>query len=85
VKDRGHWTERALGRHDRYSADPTWGHIAQCDNGDLWVPAWRNAAPAYVGPQWWNRCLNLRNPLHWAPYLRSRLARRVAAVEGDQP
>lgn len=83
---REHWTARAVGRHPRYSADPTWGHVAQDDFGDLLLPAWRNAAPAYFGPAWWNRRLDLRNPLHWLPYLRSRLTGRVAAVDsGETP
>ena len=74
----------AVGQHIHYNADPTWGHIAQCDNGDLWLPAYRNLADGYTGPPWYNRRLDLRKPLHWLPYLRSRLTSRVAMVDSAE-
>lgn len=81
---RDHWTARAVGMHADYSDNPLWGHVAQDDYGDLLLPSWRNPMPARATGGWWGRSLNLRNPLHWLPYLRSRLTGRCASIDtGD--
>lgn len=79
-----HWTENAIGVHTDYSANPLWGHLAQDEDGDMLLPAWwwvqRNHSIDCPGG-WWGRPLNLRNPLHWVPYLRSRLQGQVVWVD----
>jgi hypothetical protein len=78
------WIEPALGVHPSYSSNPLWGHLAESDQGDLLVPAWwwsRHKAAEAGCDGWWDRPLDLANPLHWLPYLRSRLGGRVAMVE----
>lgn len=79
---RTHWTENALGVHADYSANPLWGHLAEDEHGDLLLPAWWWVQRRHAECDgWWGRGLNLRNPLHWVPYLRSRLAGRICSVE----
>lgn len=78
------WIENAVGVNAAYSASPLWGHIAESEDGDLLLPAWwwvqrRHGIDCPAG--WWGRPLNLRNPLHWLPYWRSRVEGRVAMVE----
>lgn len=78
------WVKESVGMHADYSASPLWGHLAEDEDGCLLVPAWWWVQRRHIDDSpggWWNRGLDLRNPLHWLPYLRSRLGRRVAMVE----
>lgn len=78
------WIESALGIHPDYSANPLWGHIAEGDDGELYLPGWWWSQRKHLQDSpggWWARRLNLRNPFHWGCYLRSRIAGRVAMVE----
>lgn len=71
---RTHWTEAA---ERTWEADdhPLWGLVGECPDGRLWLPSWRRK-------DWWDRPLNLRRPTHWLPWLHSRLARKVAFLDG---
>lgn len=48
--------------------------MAEDDLGRLYVPSKTRA-------DYWDRRLDLRNPLHWRYWLRSRLTRTVVMVE----
>lgn len=61
-----HWTEDAERVYD-----DEYVLIAEDDRGDLWAP----------GPSGKYRRLNLWNPLHWYPYLVSRITGTLAWVE----
>lgn len=66
-----HWTATAERVSD---GDPR--ILGEDERGELWVPS-----RAHTSPQRWDRRLNLRNPLHWRFYLRSRRTNRIAFLE----
>ncbi len=78
-----HWTEKAewVAQPGRAAANPLVGLLAESDAGVLLLPAWRNPRRDDYPGGWWNRRLDLRNPLHWLPYLRSRLTGSLVWVE----
>lgn len=67
---RPHWTETA--ERGAGSDHPLWGHLGEDPDGNLVLPAGRNH---------WVDVLNLRNPWHWPPYLRSRISRRIVWLD----
>lgn len=50
--------------------------VAQCDSGDLWLPS-------RTRPDWWDRRLRLRNPLHWRFALLTAVTGWVAWIEAS--
>lgn len=67
-----HWTEPA--ERVRGSDALLWGHLAEDDWGDLWVPSWTRKTL-------WDRRFSPWRPTHWPYWLRSRLTRKLAFVE----
>lgn len=70
-----HWTEKAERVYDTRDR-----LVAECSRGDLWVPdrfslRWR------YRPNWWSHRLSLWRPLHWWPYLVSRVTRQIGWVD----
>lgn len=78
-----HWMARAdrVGDAVRWAGNPLVGLLAEDDGGNLVLPAWRNPHHDECPGGWWNRRFRPRNPLHWLPWLRSRLTRRIVWVE----
>lgn len=67
---KAHWMESA----DYVSSGDT-RIIGQDENGDLYVPS-------KTRPDYWDRRFNPLNPTHWSYYVRSRITKRVAFLEG---
>lgn len=78
-----HWRVTAdyTNPHHPMITNPLIGGLAECDNGELWLPAWKNKDLEKYPEGYWNRPLNTKNPLHWPIYLRAKIARKIVMIE----